>query len=206
MADFIRTKFGCFEVVKTTGTIYGKIDVVGLRYSVGRRGGSAEAIAVEVKPGISNLLKALGQAVGYSVMAARCYLAVYDPAGKKIGQIERELAAQLNLGLISTGRSMRPEVLLSSPKHTPLRLHRIALLRSIGFIECVLCESFWPATNMTLQSERITILKALQARKGFRYSLPALTKQRQSDSSSSDLRYFCGDCVAAFSGLALQSK
>jgi len=204
VAEFIRTKFGCFEVFKTTGTIYGKIDVVGLRYSMGRRGGSAEVIAVEVKRGIPGLLKALGQAVGYSVMADRCYLAVYDPSGGKIGQTERELAAQLNLGLISIGPAMKPEVLLSSPQHTPLKSHRLALLRSLGFIECVLCESFWPATNMVLQGKRATILKALQAGKGFRYSLPTLTKQRQADSP--DLRYLCGDCVAAFSGLTPQNK
>lgn len=203
VADFIRTKFDCFEVFETRGTIYGKIDVVGLRYSMGRRGGSAEVIAVEIKRGIPGLLKALGQAVGYSVMADRCYLAVYDYRGK-IGQLERELAAQLNLGLISIGPAMKPEVLVSSPQHTPLRSHRLQLLRSLGFIECVLCKSFWPATNMTLQGERGSIRKALQVGKGFRYSLPALTKQRRADSP--DWRYLCGDCVVAFAGLASQSK
>ena len=69
VADFIREQFDCFAVETTKGMQYGMIDVVGLRYSMNRRGGSAEVIAVEVKTGLSGLLKSLGQALGYSVMA-----------------------------------------------------------------------------------------------------------------------------------------
>jgi len=115
VAKFVKKKLGCFYVRnKPTVTKYGAADIVGLRQSAGKYGGSAEVIAVEVKDTTSRILNAAGQAVGYSVMADRCYLAI---RGDTVGEVERELVAQLNTGLIRIGSRGTCEILLTSPQY-----------------------------------------------------------------------------------------
>lgn len=98
VARFLKTELRCITVALTTGPRYGSIDVVGLRYLKGRYGGSAELLAVEVKLRHAVFLKSLGQALGYSLMADRSYLAIHRPTG--VTEPEAEMAAQLNVGLI----------------------------------------------------------------------------------------------------------
>ena len=101
---------------KPTGTRHGIIDVVGLRQSSGKYGGSAEIIAVEVKctPG-DRFLTSAGQALGNSVMADRCDLAV---GGETLGEEKRELAAQLNIGLIHISARRKCRIILTSPQYS----------------------------------------------------------------------------------------
>src|SRR5689334_5154390 len=99
VADFIGKEFDCFHTAEKKGIEQGTVDVVGLRYSMDRFGGTAEVVAVEVKLESATFLKSLGQALGYSVMADRCYLAVHKPYNHHFTVPEKELAAQLNVGL-----------------------------------------------------------------------------------------------------------
>ena len=118
VADFLQEAFDCFYVKATpTGTKHGLIDVVGLRQSSGKYGGSSEVIAVEVKSTGDRFLNSAGQALGYSVMADRCYLAV---GGETVGEEKRELAAQLNIGLIHISARRRCRIILTSPDRMPV--------------------------------------------------------------------------------------
>lgn len=139
VARFLKRRFSCLAVEQTTGPTYGNIDVVGLRYMHNRYGGTAELVAVEVKLGKAVFLKSVGQALGYSVMADRCYLAVHRPRG--FTDSEMEMAAQLNVGLIQIRDKVRCRVILSSPQHRPLRHHKLVLMRRLGYVECVVCQA-----------------------------------------------------------------
>jgi len=138
VARFLKREFDCLTVEQTTGPRYGNIDVVGLRYIHNLYGGTAELIAIEVKLSKAVFLKSIGQALGYSLMADRCYLAVYRPEG--FTQSETEMSAQLNIGLIQIRDRDRCRVILSSPQHRPLRHHKLALMRKLGYVECALCQ------------------------------------------------------------------
>jgi hypothetical protein len=182
---FLRRNFGCFHVTKKpTGTKHGLIDVVGLRQSSGRYGGSAEVIAVEVKATAGRFLNSAGQALGYSVMADRCYLAV---GGKTLNEEIRELAAQLNIGLIRVNAT-RCEILLTSPQYRPVRTQKLELIRKLRFVECVMCGTLRPRDEM-MNSEEGAIHVAAQKAQGFRYRL---TGKNQ---SGNERRYLCHDCA-----------
>lgn len=77
VARWARKRLGCWEVALDTGPKMGRIDVVGLR-DMGAIDLAArtEVLAIEVKVGTASFAKSAGQALGYSVMADRCYLAV----------------------------------------------------------------------------------------------------------------------------------
>lgn len=169
---FVKQCFGCMTVEETTGPKYGNIDVVGLRYTHNGYGGTAELMAVEVKPGKAVFLKSVGQALGYSLMADRCYLAVYSPGG--FTQSETEMAAQLNIGLIQIGDADRCTVILSSPQHRPLRHHKLALMRKLGYVECVICGA------------------PVQREKSSRYYLDRVTEHL--GTKLRQRRYVCDDC------------
>ena len=189
VAKFVKDKLGCFYVRdKPTVTTHGAVDVVGLRQSSGKYGGSAEVIAVEVKDTTSRLLNAAGQAVGYSVMADRCYLAI---RGIKVGDTERELVAQLNVGLIWIGSHGKCEILLTSPQYQPLRAQRLTLIRKLGFVECALCRTL-RLRNEMMKPTKNALKVAARDRQGFRY---LLTVDHGGDKNAAERRYVCRDCV-----------
>jgi len=194
VAGFLKERMGCFFARdEPTVTTYGAVDVVGLRQSSGKYGGSAEVIAVEVKDSASRLLNAAGQAAGYSVMADRCYLAV---RADTISQTERELVAQLNVGLIRIGARRACELLLTSPQHRPLRAQSLALIRRMGFVECTVCRTLRPRTAM-LKASKNALRVAARERSGFRYLLNGDHLKHGHDP---ERRYVCSDCVQAFAG------
>jgi len=203
VAAFIKREFNCFAVKTTTGTRHGSIDVVGLRDLIGDLGGGTEVIAVEVKPEKSTLLKSLGQAYAYSVMADRCYLAIHKPYRRRVSQEEIDMAAQLNVGLIQIGTRKTCRVLVSSPRQEPLRSHRLALIRKVGYVECVVCGTLFPNTGLRSQRDRSSIRHAIVEEKAFRYWLFELAERRGADKRRYiyDSRYICPDCVQAFRGL-----
>jgi hypothetical protein len=204
VARFIETEFDCFAVGMKKGTEYGTVDVVGLRYSMGYHGGSAEILAVEVKPEDATFLQALGQARAYSVMADRCYLALHKPYGHRISQEEIDMAAQLGVGLIEIGRGKSCRILVSPPRHQPIRAHWLALVNKMGYVECVICGALFPEKEMRSQRERSSIRNAVKDEKAFRYWLADLAERRGQDWRRYiyDRRHICSDCVQAFKGLA----
>jgi len=69
--------FGCFKTGQRVGTLFvGIADVVGVREIGVDVRGDIEVIAAEVKTSSSQFGKNLGQALGYSLFAHKCYLAV----------------------------------------------------------------------------------------------------------------------------------
>lgn len=192
VGKFLKRKLGCFHVqAQPTVTRYGAVDVVGLRQSAGRYGGSAEVIAVEVKATGSRFLNSAGQAVGYSVMADRCYLAI---GGDAIGEVESELASQLNIGLIAIRSRRRCEIVLTSPQHRPLRAQKLILIRKLGFVECVVCGTLRLRSEM-LKRANDSFQTAAREHKGFRYLLSVKEGRTQ---DGPERRYICHDCVQAF--------
>jgi len=203
VAEFVRKEFNCFTVSTTTGTMYGNIDVLGLRHVMGSFGGTTEVIAVEVKPENSTFLKSLGQAHAYSIMADRCYLAIHKPYGRKISQEIIDMAAQLKVGLIEIGKQKSCKVLVSSPLQEPILHHKLSLVAKMGYVQCILCGSTFKDESVKSQGERSTIGKAIEEEKAFRYWLFDLAKQRGSDNKKYiyDRRHVCADCVQAFRGV-----
>lgn len=204
VAKFVRDEFECFDVKTTRGTTYGTIDVIGMRYNVGHLGGTSEIVAVEVKPRNSTFLKSLGQARAYSVMADRCYLAIHTPYNWKTRQEERELAAQLQVGLIEIGAKRICRVVVSSPQHRPIRAHKLSLLMQLGYYECILCSTLIPRSEgRRYESPKSGLVRAIRDRKSFGYWLFDLDKQRQGKTKLvRDRRFLCRDCVQGFSSLA----
>jgi hypothetical protein len=203
VANFIKSEFNCFYVGTLKGTKLGTIDVVGLRYVMGDYGGSTEVIAIEVKPEKMVFLKSAGQAHAYSVMADRCYLAILKPYGRPLTQDQKDLAAQLQLGLIVIGKQRECHIVVSSPEQHPIHSHRLELIGKCGFVQCVICGSFFESKNMRTLRERSNISHAIRDEKNFQYWLHNLYEQRGRKDRKYiyDRRYICKDCVQAFSGL-----
>jgi hypothetical protein len=198
LQEFLKDKLGCFHVARTTGTRYGAIDVVGLRQSSGKYGGNAEVIAVEVKASGSRFLNSAGQVLGYSVMADRCYLALPGLVDES-EPLESEFAAQLNNGLLRVGPGKKCEVVVTSPQHRPLRAQKLALIRTLGFIECAMCGTLRAASSIIIGKTRKGALQAAaQKGKGFRYLLSNIDAARGEDGD--ERRYLCRDRVRALSG------
>src|SRR5690606_8105081 len=98
--------------------------------------GDVEAIAVEVKRGLTPFTNAAGQAAGYKVYADRVYLA--DSRLKPFSQDEIDIASNLGIGLIQIKRGKCHEV-LSSPMHRPIRRLQLQLFRALRLGKCQLC-------------------------------------------------------------------
>ena len=203
VADFVKREFNCFYVGIKKGIDLGTIDVVGLRYVMGDYGGSTEVIAVEVKPEEMTFLKCAGQAHAYSVMADRCYLAIQKPYGRTVTQEQKDVAAQLQLGLIEIGKRKKCRVVVSSPEQHPIRAHRLALIKRCGLVECVICGCLFEAKAMRSLREHSNITHAIRDGKSFRYWLMDLYDKRRGDDRKyvHDKRHICRDCVQIFSGL-----
>jgi hypothetical protein len=202
VADFIEREFNCFYLDMKKGIELGTVDVVGLRYVMGDYGGSTEVIAVEVKPEEMTFLKCAGQAHAYSVMADRCYLAIQKRYGRTLTQNQRDVAAQLQIGLIEIGKGKRCRVVVSSPEQRPIRAHKLELIGKCGFVECVICGSLFEDKAMRSMRERSNITHAIRDEKGFRYWLMDLYERRGLDDRKYvyDRRHICRDCVQIFSG------
>jgi hypothetical protein len=188
---FLERKFGCFHVQTQPSVGYGAIDVVGLRQSAGKYGGAAEVIAVEVKATGSRFLNSAGQALGYSVMADRCYLAI---GGDPVGEVEKELASQLNIGLIAIQSGGRCEIVLTSPQHRPLRAQKLTLIRKLRFVECTVCGTLRPRSEFVRQRNLQT---AAGNKMGLRY---VLSNQEGRTQNFRERRFICHDCVRVLSG------
>ena len=203
VAKFVEEEFDCFYVGIKKGTELGTIDVVGLRYVMGDFGGSTEVISIEVKPEEMTFLKCAGQAHAYSIMADRCYLAIHKRYGRNLTQEQKDIAAQLKLGLIEIGKRKTCRVITSSPEQRPMRMHRLSLINKCGYVECVICGMLFENRGMRSLRDRSNITHAIRDEKGFRYWLFNLNKKKDGDHRRYvyDRRHICPDCVKIFSGL-----
>ncbi len=201
--SFVETEFGCFHTGIEKGNVSGKIDVIGLRNSVGDLGGSTDVIAVEVKPEKNTFLKSAGQAYAYSIFADRCYLAIHKPRTGDFTLEEKEIAAKLQIGLIKIGAHKKCSIAVSSPPHTPLASHRLSLIAKLGYVKCIMCETLFENKGMRNHKQRSSIKNAIAEKKAFRYWLWGLSDQREEEREYVyDRRHICKDCVQVFQGLA----
>ena len=199
---FIEKEFNCFHTGIEKGTKDGKIDVVGLRNTVGDFGGHTDVISVEVKPEKNTYLKALGQAYAYSIMADRCYLAIHKPYNKEFSQEEKDQASKLNVGLIKIGAHKECSIVISSPIQSPILSHKLSLINKLGYAQCIMCNTLFLNKGIRSQKDRSSILNAIEEKKPFRYWLWSLSKQREEERDYVyDRRHICADCVQVFSGL-----
>lgn len=217
--EFLKEEFNCFHTELNMGTKSGQSDVVGLRNAdvvhnndtVGDLGNDTEVISVEVKLEGNASLKSLGQAYAYSIMADRCYLAVHKPNESEFSDQEKNYASKLGVGLIKIGAQKECSIIISSPTHSPLRSHKLALVNRLGYVRCIMCDMFfvWKEDRGVEQKrENIkpnTIKKAIEEEKSFCYWLYEFSEQGQRKDERApchDRRYICTDCVQALSGLS----
>lgn len=148
----MRNNFKCFAVSQKIGPQQvGFADIFGVRDIGGRYCGEVEAIAVEVKLGTSNFGKLLGQALGYSLFAHKCYLAVSFSRNSDGFSIEqREMANKLGVGLMEirpNRRTWKCKEVLSSKQHSPVQVLLLKSLDNLGYNKCSICDSIFGPTE-----------------------------------------------------------
>jgi len=128
VADFLIDQLECFDTFQKVGELYtGFADVVGVKDVGGRTTGDFEVIAVEVKKSAYNFAKNLGQALGYSLLAHRCYLATYlkEPYTSE----QEQMAMHLGVGLLRI-YNRECEEILSPPRHQPINSLMLKMLEN----------------------------------------------------------------------------
>ena len=158
---FIEKEFNCFYTGIEEGAKDGKIDVVGLRNTVRDFGGHTDVISVEVKPEKITYLKALGQAYAYSIMADRCYLAIHKPYSKDFSQEEKDQASKLNVGLIKIGARKECSIVISSPIKSPLLSHKLLFIATLGYAQCIICNTLFLNKLIRNQNDHYSIVNAI---------------------------------------------
>jgi len=136
---FLREELDCFDTFQKTGPKYvGYADVLGIRDVGGRLCGDIEVTAVEVKTSRYTLAKSLGQALGYSLFAHKCYLAIPMRYSKKYSPEDKEMATHLGVGLIEIRTGQCTEI-LTSPHHQPINSLLLKALDYVGYGRCSIC-------------------------------------------------------------------
>ena len=136
---FLREQFDCFDAFQKRGPKYvGYADVLGVRDVGGRFCGDIEVIAVEVKTSRYNFAKSLGQALGYSLFAHKCYLAIPMRYTEEYSAENKEMAAHIGVGLIEI-RSGQCTEILTSPPHQPINSLLLRTLDYVGYGRCSIC-------------------------------------------------------------------
>lgn len=201
--------FGCFKTAQRIGTSFvGIADVIGVREIGGDVRGDIEVISVEVKSSSRNFGKSLGQALGYSLLAHKCYLAVRLLNDKHFSSEQKELAMKLGVGLIEIKNyrsSWRSYHVLSSNNHSP-HPHRMETLlrRGLNLVRCCFCRIF-----VDIEGEKITTSWNAAREKLKMYLMWRKPKRKLlfSRRKKGDWRrlYVCKNCVEElWAGLALE--
>lgn len=135
--EFLTEQLECFATFQKAGTKYtGFADVIGIKDVGGRASGDFEVIAVEVKTSTYNFAKNLGQALGYSLLAHRCYLATY--LEDLYTSEQEQMATHLGVGLLRIyGKEC--EETCSSPYHQPINTLMLKMLETKGYAVCSIC-------------------------------------------------------------------
>lgn len=193
----------CWTVGIDTGPKLGRVDVVGVRdFGGGDLSARTEVVAIEVKRGSAAFAKSAGQALGYSVMADRCYLA------KEGGFRDDELvvAGSLGIGLIEISGHRAIEC-LSAPPKAPLPELRLRLLEKLHCGVCSLCSTVFRLAEdgkqgfgrMVRAEKSNTIAVAAERERGYMFWLIDAAEERDTRDRQMTYwrRYLCPDCVQA---------
>ncbi len=213
VSRFVAKTLNCWEVKQQVGTRHGKIDVVGLREIHGDFMSTPELVGVEVKEERCTFLSSLGQAVGYSVFAHQCYLAVKKRRFNAFSADEIRLASRLGVGLIEV-RSQSCSIVRSSCLFEPEPRYVAHLLKKMGFFQCALCAATYKHADVTELSNhqidlsekikyRGNLRKAILKGKNLSYYLFQLAQERRGEDRGYvyDRRFLCRDCISLFASL-----
>jgi hypothetical protein len=202
VVEFLGGKdFGCFKTATRVGTSYvGIADVVGAREIGGDVRGDLEVVAVEVKTTSGNFGKILGQALGYSLLAHRCYLAIPFSKGKTFTIEQKELATRLGVGLLEIRKrqnTWKCHQVLTSANHTPHGHQMETLLRrGLHLVRCGLCAVFTDSKSFTewkraLEQKKTYLAWRLEPDRRLLFSRRRNEEYRR--------LYLCKDCVQELS-------
>ena len=140
---WVKRRFSCWETAINTGPKVGRIHAVGVRDVGGDLSGRSEVIAVEVKAGHQPFANCAGQALGYSVMADRCYLADCRSGREPFTSTEQLIAGRLGVGLLAINSAGRITEVASAPPHEPIEELRLQVLEKLGLSLCSVCGSLF---------------------------------------------------------------
>lgn len=189
--DYLTEQLECFDTFQKVGELYtGFADVVGLKDVGGRTSGDFEVIAVEVKKSTYNFAKNLGQALGYSLLAHRCFLATYlkEPYTSE----QEQMASRLRVGLLRIYNRECTEF-LSSPLHRPINSLMLKMLENKNYVVCNICGTLTDAKEGWTKD----ITESGETGKVFYYTkkLPGRRVLFSRQNKPSRWVHICGDCV-----------
>ncbi|MCX6818437.1 MAG: hypothetical protein NT129_00355 [Candidatus Aenigmarchaeota archaeon] len=201
---FVKSHFGCFVTEIDKGLMeFGKPDVAGVKRFIKDEGSTNEVIVVEVKNGSSGFCKKVGQALGYSIFAHRCYLAVYFKNREKFSEDQKSLANKLGVGLIEIRKNCRE--ILTSPFHEPMEHFLLPFIDKLGVAKCVICNNFFEIKSQVLcredsiESRNKSLQKAINKDKSYKYFLFNLANEIMDKRSYVyTSRCICSDCIKLF--------
>jgi len=202
-------RHGCFATGIDTGLAEARIDAIGIKYVGGELSGKTEVVAIEVKRDATRFGNKVGQALGYSAYADRCYLADVRPSRRGFTDAELRLASHLGVGLLtitedSRGRLNVTEV-LTAPLGSPLDELRLQVVEKLGYSECTICRSLFQrgeadpggfSRYVSRSGRRLGALKrAVHDERGFLYWLEESDTRNGRGTQLRHRRYLCPDCV-----------
>lgn len=200
--------FKCFRSHENVGLRYSRADVFCVRDVGGQLTSEYETIAIEVKRYGGPFATASGQAYGYRVYANRVYLAEYR--SEPFSDMQRQIAAQLGIGLIHISTKLKCTEVQMSPRYDPLPSMNSELLEKIRLGLCRVCGVLFETgpqgkgMNHTLLA-RENLAKAMEGEKGLMYwhrELAARKRKAKLGSLASkkddvvyERRFICRDCI-----------
>lgn len=152
--EFVKNSFSCIATGTNRGYLaLGLIDVAGAYDTGSELHCELEMIIAEVKTSTSSFGKSIGQTLGYSVYAERCYLAVPFVNNAGFTRPQVYMANHLGIGLIrietdEIGTPRKGELVLSSKRHVPIPSQKTHLLRSLGIARCYSCGDYCDLSEM----------------------------------------------------------
>jgi hypothetical protein len=206
--------FHCFKTAIDKGLKYSRIDVLGVRDVGGDLSGEIEAIAIEVKKGITPFAKASGQTLGYRVYVNRVYLADFRQTTFSTDEIS--IASNLGIGLIQIKGRVCKEV-LTSPYYQPISKLNLSLLEKIAIGRCQICNSFFEIgvddSHRFSNLARENILQAIIKGKGLIYwnreaafRKNKFNKTRANRDISYERRFVCPECIEVLFSSLIEPK
>lgn len=180
----------------------GIADVVGIRDIGGDMRGDIEVISVEIKLRSSNFGKIVGQALGYSLLAHRCYLA----AKTTFTEEQKELAGRLGVGLLELHKKYNKWNCIQVQSSAPFEPHphqfETMVRKGFGLARCAVCGIFSDVSNAsTSWRSAVDNEKPLMEWRDPERKL-MFSKRRLGDWRRV---YYCKDCVQElWKGLALE--
>jgi hypothetical protein len=141
VVNFLKDENGmkCFDSRMNIGHGHiGFSDAYGIKDIGGKFNSNVIGISVEVKTSNSKFGKIIGQALGYSLFAHRCYLAIPQPFNEE----HIEMANRLGVGLIEIKGDSCKVIQTAQPK-IPIKDLFLHAVYRLGWCQCAFCREFF---------------------------------------------------------------